>query len=110
MTVEQLSEYGQFNILSMPRPDREINGAYTGDILSLAMSKLKPDNVWLTALCNINVVAVAFNADVACVILVENGVLDADAKTAANRNGVNVLSAKPGAFDTSLLIAKTGAL
>ncbi len=110
MTVEQLSEYGQFNILSMPCPDREINGAYTGDILSLAMSKLRPGNVWLTALCNINVVAVAFNTDVACVILVEDAVLDADAETAANQNGVNVLSAKSSAFDTSVSIAKSGAL
>ena len=31
MTVYELSKNSQFNVLSMPEPEREINGAYVGN-------------------------------------------------------------------------------
>ena len=71
MTVKELSNDTRFCVLSMPCPDREIHGAYAGDLLSWVMGRAEADNVWFTIMSNINVVAVASLADVSCVILTE---------------------------------------
>ena len=68
MTVYELSQNSQFNVLTMPEPEREINGVYIGDLLSWVMGKAQYDNVWITIMSNINVIAVASLSDVSCVL------------------------------------------
>ena len=72
MTVYQLANACQFNVLCSPDPDREINGAYIGDLLSWVMGKAQSGNVWITIMNNVNIVAVATLTDVSCILLCEN--------------------------------------
>ena len=53
MTVRELAEKLELRILSMPDPEREISGAYAGDLLSWVMGKAKEDSVWATIMTNV---------------------------------------------------------
>lgn len=105
MTVIELKEKSGFDAVSLPEPDREVNGAYTGDLLSWVMGRAKADNAWITIMTNINVIAVASLADVSCVILSEGVMPEADVLSAAQQKGINVLSSKDPSFETAVKIS-----
>ena len=65
--------------------DREALGCYCGDLLSWVMGRAKADDVWLTVMGNINAIAVATLADVSAIVLVEDAVLDEEARARANQ-------------------------
>ena len=105
MTVYDLSKSGQFNVLCMPEPDREKNGAYVGDLLSWVMGRAQADNVWITIMSNINVIAVASLSDVSCVLLAEDVSLDDEILNTAKQKGINILSTPLAAFETAVQIS-----
>ncbi len=105
MTVNALISSGVFNAISLPEPDREINGVYIGDLLSWVMGRAEADNAWITIMSNINVVAVASLSDVSCVILAEGVTLEADVINAANSKGINVISTEMSAYETAVFLS-----
>ena len=86
--------------------DTEISGVYVGDFLSRAMSRVESGNVWVTIMANTNVVAVASLTDAACVLLAEGVCLSDDALSAANENGITVLSSNESAYVLCLRLGK----
>ena len=104
MKVSELSSNKEFTVLSMPSPDREICGAYVGDLLSWVMGRATEGCAWITIMSNLNVIAVATLVDVSCVILAEGVVLDGEVLSAAKSKGVNILSSSLPAYETALLI------
>ncbi len=105
LTVEQLSKDTNFNTLSIPQPEREINGAYVGDLLSWVMGRAESDNVWITIMSNINVVAVASLSDVSCVLLAEGVTLEDDVLTIAKQKGINIFSTSLTAYEAAKYIS-----
>lgn len=105
MTVQELARIGQFNILSMPDPEREINGAYIGDLLSWVMGRAESDNIWITIMSNINVIAVASLSDVSCVLLAEDVTLDEAVLATAKEKGINILSTSLAAYEAAVKIS-----
>ncbi len=105
MTVYDLTKDGQFNVLCMPEPEREINGVYIGDLLSWVMGKAQCDNIWITIMSNINVVAVASLSDVSCVLLAEDVTLSDEVLSTAQQKGINILSAPLSAYDAAVKIS-----
>ena len=105
MTVAELKEKLGLNAVSLPEPDRRVNGAYIGDLLSWVMGRAKADNVWITIMSNINVVAVASLADVSCVILAEGVILDDEIITAAKEKGINILSTEDNSYNTAVKLS-----
>ena len=103
MKVSELKEKFGFTYGSgTDAPDREVNGCYIGDLLSLAMAKVDVDNAWITIMSNINVIAVATLADTACVILAENVELPEDVKSQAEMKDVNVLKSPLPIYETAV--------
>ena len=100
MTVAELSEKLGAKNICLPNPDREVVGAYTGDLLSWVMGRAPADCAWVTIMSNLNVVAVASLADVACVILSEDVIPDDDALAKADVQGINLLSVSCGSYET----------
>ena len=100
MTVKQLSELEGFEAVSLPEPDRQIDGVYVGDLLSWVMGRAKAGDAWVTIMSNVNVVAVASLSDVACVILAEGVTLDDEVSTVAKARGINVISTALPAYET----------
>lgn len=105
MTVYELSQNSQFNVLCLPEPEREINGVYIGDLLSWVMGKAQYDNVWITIMSNINVIAVASLSDVSCVLLAEDVTLDDDVLSTAKQKGINILSTPMSAYDAAIKLS-----
>ena len=90
----------------MPCPDKEISGAYIGDLLSWVMGRAESGNAWITIMSNINTVAVATLTDASCIILAENVVPDANALEAAVAKEVNILSTPLPAYEAALMLAE----
>ena len=104
MTVNELAAMPGFKTVSLPDGDREINNIYIGDLLSGVMGRAKADGAWITIMSNINIVAVASLADVACIILAEGVTLDSTVAQTAEMKGVNVLTSDLPAYETAMLL------
>lgn len=107
MTVESFANNAGFKILSIPSPDKEIEGAYVGDLLSWVMGNASAGNVWITIMSNINIVAVATLVDVSCIVLAENVSLDEDVLNTAKAKGVNILTTELSAYEAAIKTAES---
>ena len=105
MTVIGLKEALQLTAFALPQGERDVRGGYAGDLLSWVMGRAKADDAWLTVMGNVNAIAVASLADTAGIILVEDAVLDADAKARAEQQEIAVYGTSLPAFETALKIA-----
>ena len=104
MTVIELVEASGFRAVTLPAPEKKIDGVYIGDLLSWVMGNANSSNLWITIMSNINTVAVATLVDVSCILLAE-GVMPDDAliKTAQEK-GVNLLSTNLSAYEAAIKI------
>ncbi|MBQ7828018.1 MAG: hypothetical protein IJZ80_02815 [Clostridia bacterium] len=92
--------------LSVTDGEREFSGVYIGDLLSWVMGRAKSDNVWITIMSNINIVAVASLADVACIILAEGVTVDENVRTTAEAKGINLYSSEKTAYELASMLAR----
>ena len=106
MTVKDLIEKLNLKVLVEDDLDREVTDCYVGDLLSWVMGRAPADSAWLTVMGNINSIAVATLADVACIILVENAALDENARTKAEMHGVNILTTPENSYRVAVEISK----
>ena len=104
MTLKEFTEATDFRCLCLPFPEKEIEGAYIGDLLSWVMGKAKPGDAWITIMSNLNVIAVASLADVSCIILAEGVTLEDEVLSMAESKGINVLLAPTSAYDTAIKV------
>lgn len=108
MTVRELANLEDFTALCIPAPEREICGAYVGDLLSWVMGKAESKNVWVTIMSNVNTIAVASLTDVSCIVLAEGVRLDDDVLMVANDKCINVIMSNLSAYDISLRLSVLG--
>lgn len=106
MTVSELQTELKLTAFALPRGDREIEGGYVGDLLSWVMGRAESGDAWITIMNNINVIAVAQLADVACVIFAEGVTPDEKLTAAAMEHEINLLSANVPAFTVCAAISR----
>ncbi len=107
MTVKDVAqELGAEIICEGNNVSRHVNGCYIGDLLSCVMSKSIQDNIWITIMSNVNVVAVATLTDVSCVLMCENTSPDDECLKAAINQGITLLKTKLPAYDAALKLSK----
>ena len=99
MTIQELSEKMSLTCLVPGDSNREVTGGYCGDLLSWVMGRASEGDAWFTVMGNINAIAVATLADVACIILVEDVVLDEDASNRASQQQVAVYQSSRTAYE-----------
>lgn len=105
MTVRETADILHFEILTGGGAlDRPIQSVYSCDLLSFVMGRAPADSAWATVMGNVNAMAVAVLADVACVVLAEGAALDDDARTKAEQNDIAVLRSSDPVFETCLAI------
>ena len=109
MTLSQLCNELSLSVVTGDTA-KEFNGVYAGDLLSRAMSRVDADNLWITIMNNINVIAVANLTEPAAVILAEGVELFEDAKKSAEERGVTVLSCEKSAYEICAVIAEEESL
>ncbi|MHC1694221.1 MAG: hypothetical protein AB9835_02870 [Eubacteriales bacterium] len=105
MTVLRLKEKLNLSAFSLPAPDREVTGGYSGDLLSWVMGRARIGQAWVTIMSNVNVVAVASLTEVAAVIMADGVVPDADALKRAEEQGINLLSSQLETFELCAAIS-----
>lgn len=105
MKVNELLEHGFKNIV-LSNGEREIEGAYTGDLLSWVMGRCQAGQAWLTIMSNRNVIAVATLSDPSCVILTEGVQLDEETKAIAAEKEINILSTELPSFEACVLLSE----
>lgn len=98
MTVKDLSEKLNLKVLNLADGDRQVTGGYAGDLLSWVMGRAKEDCAWVTIMTNINVIAVASLADVACVIISENAAPDEQMLSVSGQKEINLLQSEKDTF------------
>lgn len=105
MTVFELSKILSLDPISMPNGEREFQGVYIGDLLSWVMGRAEGDNLWITIMSNINIVAVAALADVAAIILAEGVTLEENVIKTAKEKGINIFSSTMTAYELAAALA-----
>ena len=90
----------------VPGEEREIEGIFTGDLLSWAMSRCTEGKVWFTVMGNINTVAVASLADAAAVVLCQEAAWMPDALERAAQQGVALFTTDLPAYEAALVLAR----
>ncbi len=105
MTTEKFAKESGFTPICLPFPDKEVDGAYIGDLLSWVMGRACTGNVWITIMSNTNIVAVATLSDVSCILLAEGVTLDEDVISLANDKGINILSSPLSAYDCAVRVS-----
>lgn len=106
MTVNELSTKCGFKGVAIPDGEKQVTGGYAGDLLSWVMGRAKEGDAWITIMSNVNIIAVAALADVACIILTEGVGVDEDIIKTAVEKGVNVLSTDLTTYETAVLISQ----
>lgn len=106
MTVNELLTQGEFKPITVPDGEKQITGGYAGDLLSWVMGRAKEGDAWITIMSNINIVAVASLADVACIVLSEGVTVDESVIKTAEEKGVNILSTQKPTYDAAVLISQ----
>ena len=106
MTVNDILRSLSLSAGSLPDPERRVTGVYCGDLLSWVMGRAQSGDLWITIMSNINVVAVASLADVACVVLAEGAELPPDVLRSAEQKGINVLTSPLPIYETALAVSK----
>jgi predicted transcriptional regulator len=98
MTVKELVDQFDLEVVAGPNLKKEIDGAYIGDLLSNVMARAEKDNLWLTVQGHQNVVAVALLVELSAVILVEDFDYEENAVQRACQKGVNLLKTKKKSY------------
>ncbi len=88
--------------------DRDVCGCYIGDLLSLAMSKVQKDNVWITIQSNINIAAVASLTEAACIIICEGFSPDENTAEKAESEEIPILVSDKSAYELAARLAGLG--
>lgn len=109
MTVEELcSAVGAEFIAGKDGALRKISGCYTGDLLSLAMSRIGEGNAWITVQTNVNVIAVCVLTGAACVFLCDGRKPDGICARKADEEGIPILVSALSAYELAGRLSAMG--
>ena len=106
MKVAQAQNLLELKPITVPCPDRDIEGVYTGDLLSWVMGRVSEGQAWVTIMSNLNIVAVASLADVSCIILAEGVELDQEVINTAQAKQINILSSEMSAYEICVRLSE----
>ena len=84
--------------------EKSFHGVYVGDLLSRAMSRVEFDNIWVTIMSNVNVIAVATLTEPAAIVLAEGVIPSYDVIKSAVDQGVSVLTSPLSAYEICVRI------
>ncbi|MDF2801277.1 MAG: hypothetical protein K0S61_1180 [Anaerocolumna sp.] len=105
MTVRELVNKDIYKCINVGEElDKKIEKPFCCDLLSIAMGRAPKNSAWITVMGNVNTLAVASLADVACIILAEGANLDEGAIKKAKEQSITVFTSEQPIFDISLQI------
>lgn len=106
MTVKQLIDLSGFEAVSLPDPDKQVCGAYAGDLLSWVMGRAESNSAWVTIMTNINVLAVASLIDLSCVIVCEDSEMTNKFIEEATAKSINIIKTSNPVYEACVILGK----
>ncbi len=107
MTPIELAKQCNFSVINEgDGNERQIDGIYCCDLLSIVMGRAKANDLWITVMGNLNTIAVAVLSDVSCVLLAEGVAMDDAGIAKAKQQNVCVLAADCPVFETAISSSK----
>lgn len=106
MKLSELCEKLSLCVITGDTDGAEFDGVYAGDLLSRAMSHVEEDNLWITIMSNVNVIAVASLSGASAVLLAEGVELIPEALTAARERDITVLSSEMTVYELCVKIGE----
>ncbi len=108
MTIRGIVEALSLTVLcATDRLDRDVEGGYASDMLSCVMAGAKKDNIWVTLLTHLNVIAVAVLLEIPAIVITENSPVDESVLKKADDEGITLLRTPE---DTYTVVGKLYAL
>lgn len=107
MTPIELAKQCNFSVINEGEGnDRQIDGIYCCDLLSVVMGRAKANDLWITVMGNLNTVAVAVLSDVSCILLAEGITMDDTGIQKAKQQDVCVLATEQPVFEAAMCATK----
>lgn len=106
MTVQELKTALSLETLVEGDQSREVTTGYCGDLLSWVMSRADTGCAWITVMGNVNAVAVCALAEISCLILADNAVLDETARTRAEMEQLPVLRSDKNIYTLAVALSR----
>ena len=106
MKVRELKQLLELEVLNESDGDRDVTGGYAGDLLSWVMGRAQYGDAWITIMTNLNVLAVASLADVACVIVAEDAEVTPDLIEVARTQQINLFRSPKTTFALCAAVAQ----
>lgn len=88
MLIKDLNQLEDIKMINAGNQDKEIDGAYIGDLLSIVMSKAEENQLWLTVQAHLNALAVATLVDIGGILFVEG--IEVDEATLVRAKELNL--------------------
>lgn len=101
MKIHELVEPLEATIVQNQFEDRDIQGAYTSDLLSDVMANAKEGGALITIQAHKNTVAVASLVNISVIIICNNRPIPEDMIEAAREEGIAIIQTKENQFITS---------
>ena len=98
MTVKEIIEKLDLQVLNEANLDAEVSGAYASDLLSDVMGNARSGQVWITMQTHKNVTAIASLKDIPAVILVRGGQPDPDMLEHAQDEDICILVSQDATY------------
>ena len=109
MNVEQLAQKTGWTLFANDvSKNREVNGAFVGDLLSWVMGNSSPDQAWLTVQAHLNVIAVACLRDFSCIIFVQGVQPPQETLDKAMEEDLAILTTNLSAYEACCELHKLG--
>ena len=99
MLVKEMMEKLSLKQVAGTDLNKEVDGGFVGDLLSVVMSNSKENQAWVTIQSHINIVAVASLINISCIVVADGFEVDEDAKQKANEEDIIILSSKKSTYD-----------
>ncbi|MHC1720598.1 MAG: DRTGG domain-containing protein [Clostridiaceae bacterium] len=100
MKVKELADKLDLKILAGESGvEKEIQGGYTGDLLSWVMSHASKGNLWITVQIHPNIIAVAVLLEMSCIIIPESIAVEQTTLEKANAEGIPILQSSAHTFN-----------
>ena len=105
MDVLSISEKLGFSVISHGIHNAEVSRVFCCDILSLCLSQLRKNDLWVTVSGGLNSVAAAYAAGASCIVLA-CGVTPSDDSVilAAEERGIWILGSEKNIFDAAVSV------
>ena len=111
MNLHELVNTCKFEIITdIYRPDAEVTGGYSGDLLSDVIANTKNGNVWITMQTHLNITAIAALKELSAIIIVMNKNIEQDVIDKAKEEKITMLRTGKTAFQVSGIIYKLGVM